>query len=600
MTHLPSCLCAEIARRLRCSLQCAATGKRSSGLSSGWYPRLRSSLFPLPSPPAVPNFSTSYTYGFNNRVAELCAVGISAVVLVVLWAFHMGRAPVIDPPIASGLAPDSPASRMPLRWLLYASLAIVVFTGVLGGFMIHANIFYSDASYFLTQIGRVTHDHAVLYRDVEFSYGPILFYWPAAIQVGLGAIGIPAAAASMVSLVSMQLIGLWMLFYILHWLPLSRRMRGLVLFLFTLGALTPLLGMDYTLLRFLLPHALFLGITRYRSLAAQTFLFALGQLVALGFSPEIGVAFLGGAGCYALYRCFTVGWQWTAAGASPLIASVLFATFMSKDYFKVMGHFAGGAFNLVVMPDFHILILLISAIALAPIAVAGYLQVRDIRAAAMLGFFIISLGMMAPALGRCDPLHTFFGGFGVYLLSLVAVSRMASIPARLWVAALALGIIGYQVDDFRVYKILIKQAVEPGPLGSDGVDLSRLEALIHGQRIAAPIITPQRVTEELIRLNQYEPSRFVFMLDVWDDPSEQQKVEEVRRAPYALVPNWRYQTAHPDFEASLVSRAFRFNYRYHPRFAPWIQGKLLAQEFHDHWTPVGSVGAYTVYHQIGR
>ena len=547
-------------------------------------------VLPFAFPPAIPTFSTSCTYGFNNRVAELFTVSFSAIVLLLLWRMRMGRTP----------SEGSPGERTPPRWLWFASLAAIVFTAVLGGCVVHANIFYSDASHFITQLGRVVRDHAALYRDVEFPYGPIFFYWAAAIQKGLALVGVSAAAAYMVTLASMQVLGLYMLFYILEWLPLTHRLRALALVLLTFGALTPLLGMNYTLLRFLLPHTLFLAIARCRSLAAQTILFVGAQVVALAFSPEIGAAFLGGVGCYALYRCFTAGWSWIAAAAAPLAAAGLFIAITSKDYFSVMHHFAVGAFNLVVMPEYHILILLIAAIALSPIAVAGYLQSRDPRAASMLGFYIISLGMMAPSLGRCDPLHTFFGGFGVYLLSLVAVSRMASVPARLWVAALALGIIGYQVDDFRVYKILINQAVEPGPLGSDGVDLSRLEALIHGQRIAAPIITPQRVTEELIRLNQYEPSRFVFMLDVWDDPSEQQKVEEVRRAPYALVPNWRYQTAHPDFEASLVSRAFRFNYRYHPKFAPWIQGKLLMQEFHDHWTPVDSVGAYTVYHQNGR
>jgi hypothetical protein len=550
-------------------------------------------VLPFAFPPPVPNFSTSYPYGFGNRVAELSTVCLSFAVLLVLWAARAGRPPL-------PIAPDSPADKMPRIWLLFASLAALLFTGVLGGFMVHANIFYSDASYFLTQIGRVLHDHAVLYRDVEFSYGPILFYLPAAIQIALGRFGISPAGASMVSLAIEQVAGLAMLFFILHWLPLSRRMRALALVIFTLGTLTPLLGMNYTFFRFLLPQALFLAVLRYRSLAAQSLLFAVAQLIALGFSPEIGLAMIGGAGCYALYRCFDTGWQWIAPALSSLAACLLFVAVMSKDYFSVMGRFAAGAFNLVVMPDYHILILLLAAIALSPIAVAGYLQTRDPRAAAMLGFFVISMTMLAPGLGRCDPLHTFFVGMGVYLLSLVAVSRLPTLPARVWVAALVLMVVGYQVDDFRVYKQLIKQAVFPHSVNVGFVDLNRLEALTHGQRIAAPVVTPQAAVQELIRLGQFEPSYYVFMGGVWDDPSELHKIAEMRRAPYALIPNWNYTTTHPDFEASLISRAFRFNYRYRRRFTPWVQGVLLEREIHDHWTPVGSVGTYSVYRQNGR
>jgi len=547
-------------------------------------------VLPFAFPPAIPTFSTSYTYGFNNRVAELFTVSFSAIVLLLLWRMRMGRTP----------SEGSPGERTPPRWLWFASLAAIVFTAVLGGCVVHANIFYSDASHFITQLGRVVRDHAALYRDVEFPYGPIFFYWAAAIQKGLALVGVSAAAAYMVTLASMQVLGLYMLFYILEWLPLTHRLRALALVLLTFGALTPLLGMNYTLLRFLLPHTLFLAIARCRSLAAQTILFVGAQVVALAFSPEIGAAFLGGVGCYALYRCFTAGWSWIAAAAAPLAAAGLFIAITSKDYFSVMHHFAVGAFNLVVMPEYHILILLIAAIALSPIAVAGYLQTRDPRAASMFGFYIISLGMIAPSLGRCDPLHTFFGGLGVYLLSLVAVSGLTTKRARIWVVALSLFIVGYQVDDLRVYRALMVRVIPSLPTRDDRVDVARLEALTHGQRIAAPIMIPESVHQELIRRGQFQPSYFVYMGGVWDDASEQRKIAELRQAPFALISNKPFQVTHPDFEASRISRLFRLGFRYHPRFAPWVQGAALAHELREHWTPIESVGDFTLYRQNGK
>ena len=553
-------------------------------------------VLPFAFPPPVPTFSTSYTYGFNNRVAELSAVAISFAVVIFLWATHSGRARIAD----SDSPPNQISDKIPRSWLLYASLAVILFTAVLGGFMVHSGIYYSDASYYLTQIGRITHDHVALYRDVEFAYGPIFFYLPTAVQIALGHVGIPPEPASMVSLVLQQIAGLWMLTYILNWLPLSRRIRGLALALFTFGTLTPLLGMNYTLLRFLIPQVLFLGILRSRSPAAQTLLFAVAQFVALGCSAEVGAALLGGVGCYALYRCFTSGWKWLAPAFSVLASTALFAAVMNKDYFAVMGHYAVGGFNLVVMPDFHVLILLIATIALSPIVVAGYLQTRSPRAAAMLGFFAISLAMMIPGLGRCDALHTFYSGVGVYLLSLAAVGRLRTIPARVWVVAIVTMVVANQVDDFRVYKVLMRQAVFPNPEEDMDVDFARLEVLTHGQRVAAPIVTPWHTTRDLIRLGQYEPSYYVFMVGVWDDPSERRKIADMRHAPYALVADWKYETAHPDFETSLISRVFRFGYRYHPNHAPWIQGALLQQELAVNWTLVGKAGDYLVYHQNGR
>jgi len=546
-------------------------------------------VLPFGFPRAVPTFSNSYAYGFNNSIAQLFAVCASAVVLVALWMRRDGRRP---PEGQTG-------GKMPLAWLCCASLAAVAFTAVLGVRVVQANIFYSDASHIMTQLGRVMRDHAVLYRDVEYPYGPILFYWPAGMQLAFTRIGLSSGAAYMTTLASMQVLGLCMAFSILQWLPLTRRLRGLALFLFTFATLTPLLGLNYTLLRFLLPHALFLAILRCQSLPAQAGLFLAGEVVALGFSPEIGVAFLGGAVCYAVYRAFISGPSWVIAALSPFAGSALFAAIMGREYFSVMGRFAIGAFNLIVAPDFHILVLLTAAIALSPIAVAGYLQTRHPRAAAMVGFYIISLGMFAPALGRCDSLHTFFGGLGVYLLSLAAVSGVGSRPARMWVVALSLAIVCSQVEDFVHYRDILHD-IFFGRTDEEVLDVSLLEPLTHGQRIAAPVMIPQRASQELIRLGQLQPSYFVYLGGVWDDAAERRKIDDMRHAPFALIPDWDYRTTHDEIDKSRQMPLLHVPIRYRMRFKPWVQGSTLAREIRDHWTWQGSVGDYSVYRQNGR
>jgi hypothetical protein len=299
---------------------------------------------------------------------------------------------------------------------------------------------------------------------------------------------------------------------------------------------------------------------------------------------------------YALYRCFKDGPLWLVAAVSPVAASFLFSSLIGNAYFNTMRRFAFGAFNIVVTPDFHILILLTAAVALSPIAVAGFLQTDHPRAAAMLGFYVISLGMMGPALGRCDALHTFFGGLGVYLLSLIAVDGIVSRPARLWVIALAAAIVYSQLEDIYIYRVLLQRALVWGPPHNDGVDLSRLETLTGGEPIATPFTTSKRVMDELSQRGQRVPSYFVFM-DTWDDADERQKISELRRAPFALIPNFNYQITHDDVDQGRMLPLLHTHLHYRQRFRPWRQGVLIAKELREHWTPVGSVGLYTVYRQ---
>lgn len=546
-------------------------------------------VLPFLLPPKIPTFSDSYQYGFNNRIAELSAAIASAVVTLILWARQMGRPP-------KEACKDQ---RMPRRWLAIGALCAVCFTAGLGAAMIRSNIAYSDAGFFMAQIHRVVHDRAVLYRDVEFPYGPIMMYWPALTQRAFALIGLSPAVAYVFTLGLMQVVGLVFLYYILEWLPLSKPTRKLFFGLCAFATLPPLLGLNYTLLRFLLPHALFLAITRQRSVTLEAVLLGFGQLLAMGFSPEIGVSFLGGAIAYAFYRCYVSGPSWLAAVASPFLASLIFSSLAGRSYYAMMSRFAFGAFNVIVAPDFHILVLLTAAIALCPIAVAGFLQTKDPRAGVILGFYVISLGMLGPALGRCDSLHTFFGGLGIYLLSLLAVDGLLTRSAKLWIFALSAAIVFSQVEDFYFYRWLVARVVFLGPNSQDGVDLNRLETLTHGERIAAPITIPLHVSQELNRRNELQPSYFYFM-DCWDDADERKKIEELRQAPFALIPNSKYQVTDDDVDQSRVIPLLHTPIHYPRRFKPWVQGALLAKELRDYWTPVGSVGRFTVYRQNGR
>jgi len=549
-------------------------------------------VLPFAFPPKLPTWSSSYTYGFSNRVAALSAAGISAAVLCLLWMFRICEFPLLDRERERGGNRVGQLSRV---WLIAACATVIAFTAWFGGTFVHANYWYDDASYIMTQVGRAMRDHAVLYRDLNWPYGPILFHWPEFTARLLAHVGIGLGGSYMITDAIEQAIGVGFLFYLLNWLPLSKNLRAAAFVLFTLGTITPILGLNYTLFRFLIAHTLFIAITECPSLPLQAALFAGGELFCLGVSPELGAAFLVGTVCYSLYRAFTMKWTWVLASAAPVLGFGVFSLIEGKTYFSVMASFANGAFNTVVVPVFHPELLLVAAIALCPLALAPYLRTQNPRADALLGLYFISLVLLSPALGRCDPLHVFFDGMGVFLLSLLAVQRMGRGTQRAWVALLCILVVVHLNDKIHDFKPLLKVMFK-GPTDQDGVDMVRLEALTNGQPVATPVLVPQRVTQELIRRGQYVPSRYVYLGEVWDRTAEEHKIAETRQAPFALVPpdkNFEWDYGGPDPRRRI--RIFRLGYNYHKIHQQWILGALLAQDLHEHWTVVGSVGKYIVY-----
>ena len=101
---------------------------------------------------------------------------------------------------------------------------------------------------------------------------------------------------------------------------------------------------------------------------------------------------------------------------------------MTRDYFRTMSEFAKGGYNNILSPAPHIYMLLVCAVMLSPLGRGGRTppeerfnprQERLLRPLDRI--FIAGLTMLAPALGRCDPLHVSFNGWALFLLGCIAV-----------------------------------------------------------------------------------------------------------------------------------------------------------------------------------
>jgi hypothetical protein len=523
--------------------------------------------------------SSSYVVGFNNLASAIAVVGISASVTAwMVWKRLGARVSVY-----------TTDQSMPLRWLGFAVAYAIVFSSVLGTYLVRADLDYGDIGYLQSQIWRWSHDHATLYRDFEFAYGPILFYWPAYVEKLLHHVGIGPIAAYMLAEGAMQILGLGILFYLLQQLPLSRRLKGIALAAITFGTLIPLLGFNYTMLRFAIAYAALLWIAKFRTVGAQAVWLALAEAFMLGISPEVGIAFAGGAIVYALYRGIITERRWLWLIPVPEIAFGAFALVVDKNYFFTMSNFSKGLLTQVVEPLPYIDAFLVCAVVFCPLAMAGYIRRYGREAGPMVGVYVASLAMVPSALGRCDELHVFFSWVGLFVLSLIGIDAYRNSWAKVALGLMVVVPVASQIFLFRACAASLGKMVLRGP-STGGFDLSKFEQVTAGGRVYIPIMAPQFVARALDANGQIEPSYFSYTMNAETVPGLQRKMEEMHRAEFVLMPtnsmkwvvmapmnNWKY-------------RIFRLGYAYKTKRPAFDAAGILAQAVRADYVPVGVFG----------
>ena len=528
-------------------------------------------VLPLHFPPSTPTYSVSYVVGFNNRLAAGFVVLLS---LVTLLTFLRGastshRAVSLDIP-------------MPKAWLLLAIVGMAVFVGVMGGLALQTQAFESDAAYFLTQLAQWSHFHLKLYRDLEFGYGPLLFAWPAAVQTVLRHAGIGPEAAYLVSLVVLQILGLCTTFYLLQKLPLHRSVRGGIFLILTLGAMRPSLGLNYTLLRFTSVFAALLAVSNLTGKLRQGIWFAVCQVFMLAISPEMGVAFLAGTITYALFRSYRNEYAWISVPVPGIIVTVWFCLLIDPGYFYTMRQFATGMLNQVVAPTPEILVLLIAAIGLAPLAVAASIERNRPDAAALLGIYVASLALVPAALGLCDPLHTFFNGIGFYLLSFVALASWRPHWSKLCLLIFLVIVRPEQINGFA--SAFANRRERFDNLHAQQDQVLAWEKAADGGKIFAPTVLPYFQRKRLLDDGLLRPDYFSGLDNAFNSAAEKLKLDEMRASTYVLAARGTLPAPRPDERRRL--RLLRFGYTYPVRHVAYVPLQHLQAELSARGTPL--------------
>jgi hypothetical protein len=396
---------------------------------------------------------------------------------------------------------------------------------------------------------------------------------------------------------ALQTLGLGLLFYTIDALPMRRGLKVAGFVLITFGTLTPLLGINYSLCRFILPFSACVLLSRQKELWRGVAVAGLGEMIQFAVSPELGVAFAAATVMYGLYRSLSSGIRWFWIAVTGCGCGCIFAIVAGRDYLLTLRAFAKGGGNLIPQPLPHLLVLLVAVVALTPLAVTHFVRKRTEIGCMLLAMYAASLALLPAALGRCDPLHSFFNGLGPYLLSFVAVDRASARQRNAWVALVSCAFLFTQIVNFATYEERIRSVFRrvPDKANAD-FDVYNLEKVIGEQAVSAPGGIPWQLMEELTSRGQFKPGYFDRMVNVFDEQAEKRKIADMRLATFALVPSAGLLVSEP-IDNTRIKRMMRFGYVYRERHTPYVAGILIERELETHWSAVKTFGSYTLFRQ---
>jgi hypothetical protein len=566
-------------------------------------------VLPFFFPPSHALPSQAYVVGYNNRVAWASLALVSGLVFLLS--------------VRGGAPAPRDRTREPAlswRWLAGVLLLVVVWNGALSWLVFAAHGYAVEDFYFLPQLEKFYFLHRPLYSEIEFTYGPLLFYPPIWLHWLLTPFHVSLRASYYVSTLFEHLAGAALLYFVVHCLPMPRVNRLAAFASVALFSFTPLLGPNYTLLRYMLPIALFVLLARIaRPLRAAGATFFAQMLVWLD-STEMAVAFGFAVTVYCCYRAWrhrSVRWLLPIAAVAG--ADALYLAILSHEELSSLVSIAHGWANRVPLPSLEVVTLLIAAVWLVPRLVAGHVSRDSPQSGLLLGLYAMGLALLPASLGLSDIVHIGGNSLVLFLLSLVAIAEWKPRARSLWIATVAatylLLVIRTGLEThFLFYPDVaciegrsmplvarlpprlasrLRGFEQRWPCNSEPLDAGALHAAIGETPFAAPYAMPEIVEEALPGVSNFVPSYWSGTINLWDRATEQRKVDELRQTRWALLPG------HPEPTPVAPNVNARFSIPTHYRVVhPMTWDGVLADEIDRNWAPAGNIGPYLLYRRI--
>ena len=573
-------------------------------------------LLPFLLPPApLAGVSAANVAAFNNKVAAVAA----AVLSVFVFLFTLKR-PWLQPRDEAG---DYGSLSRTLVLLTAAVCAGLLALASL--LVVRSNLLYLyDAGYFIHQIGMHADYGRKLYEQIEFPYGPLIFYGPIFIRFLLSPFHVTLTGAYYTTLVLEHTAGLLFVAYVIDALPMLRKWKTLLFLLCAVGTLQACLGLNYTFFRFVLGPAVLVFSARRRQSWAVAVCFFAGELVSLGLSPEVAFAFGAAAVAYAAYFCYLRGRAWLLPAAAPFLATAAFLLLIDRSYLVMLKLFAQGVLNLVVEPLPHTLLFLFALVWLVPCALALFFRQQRPEAPMLAALYVFALALLPVAFGRADPIHSYFNGMMIFFLSMVAVSLLRPRGQLVWAVCLAglflwtpflsariwhnewgtdlpYGLFHFRPDGLRhaakvfAHTRSLTDAAQSvlRDYEDHSFDIRKLQAIVGDAPVATPMPVPLYVEQELRSAGQYTPTYYGSMVAVLDANAETRAIQELNASRWALLPQRArvYTTETPDNTGVVMG----VQITYPARYPVYIVGPRFHRNLAANWRPYAQIGAYELY-----
>jgi hypothetical protein len=499
--------------------------------------------------------SQSFDAGFNNRISVLAALAAIGLLFVRNLWWRQTATESVDSLFGCAMKPGSRILSMPRSLLLFFA-AIYVAAPVLLCLGLQGLGGWGEAASSLPRFELGWRYHLCLYSEINWAYGPALYYIPTAfIAVGQH-LGVEVDLAYLACFIVISLAGLWMLFFVVDNLRIKVSHRVLVFSVVALCCWSESLGVNYTLLRFALPYAMILVVhktaqrmaplTDPRAIVKLSAVCIGCALAVLSISIELGLGYVVAQTAYLVHRRVHEGRRWTWTILSTVVAPLLLATAF-PDCLQTLDSFSKGGNNFPVLPGIHIILYLLSLLWVVPLAAATCATRRTGESTpVLLAWTVLAIATIPAALGRCDFVHVLFNGIGVFLLTMALLARFHPrlFPMYAVLFITLFGIVGRVVNvgfaaamgqTAPLLRTLVRVPVaadsEPSPLIAD-LNLGDYSA------IAIPMGSDCTVRRWLIETGRFVPQSHPDYVNVVSPADLNAKIEGLAKADAVLVPDW--------------------------------------------------------------